>query len=82
MCWGVLLRDAGSLMRCVKPCVTFEGSRTEKQWPRIKAKTVRDQCIHVGMKGFSPRNSKHFHQRSEAVAIASFLLRLTECISE
>jgi len=29
MCWGALLRDARSLTRCVKPRVTFEGSRTE-----------------------------------------------------
>jgi len=33
MCWGELLHDVGSLTRCVKPRVTFEGSRTEKQWP-------------------------------------------------
>ena len=31
MCWGALLRDAGSLKECMKPCVTFEGSRTKKQ---------------------------------------------------
>jgi len=53
---------------------------------RIKTKTVGEQRIHVGNyyyeRFFSPRNSKHFHQRSEAVAVASFLLRLTECISE
>ena len=76
MCWGQLLRDAGSLTQCVKPCVTFEGSRTEKQWPplrRIKAKTVRDQCIHVGiniLKGFF---TTHFLQRSEVVAVTSTL---------
>jgi len=33
MCWGALLCDAGNLTRCVKLCMTFEGSRTEKQWP-------------------------------------------------
>ena len=33
MCWGALLRNAGSLTRCAKPRVTFEGSHTEKQWP-------------------------------------------------
>jgi len=52
MCWGALLRDAGSLTGFVKPRVTFEGSRTEKQWPpyrRAKAKAVRDQCIYVGI---------------------------------
>ena len=30
---GTLLCGAGSLMRCLKPCVTFVGSHTEKQWP-------------------------------------------------
>ena len=33
MCWGTLLRDAGSLTRYVKPHVTFEWSHTKKQWP-------------------------------------------------
>ena len=32
MCWGALSRDAGSVMRCVKLRVTFEDSRTKKQW--------------------------------------------------
>jgi len=49
MYWGELLHDAGSLMRCVKPRVTLEGSRTEKTIKKDKAKTVRDQCIHVGI---------------------------------
>jgi len=32
--------------------VAFDGSHTEKQWlpqRRIKAKTVREECIHVGI---------------------------------
>ena len=49
---GALLpfRDVSSLS------VTFDGNCTEKQWAKtrgmargIKAKTIREQCMHVGI---------------------------------
>ena len=84
--WGALLRDAGSLMQRVKLCVTFEGSHTKTQWlpqRRIKAKRTEHTHRHfILWKVFSPQNSKHFRQRSKAATVASFLLCLTEHISE
>ena len=73
MCWGALWRDVGG-----KPPVTFDGSCTKRQSSYNCKRTVHTNIV----KAFSPRNSKHFCQRSKAVAVASFPLRLTEHISE